>query len=104
MDNYEIGFKLSFGQGYLNGALFFNDIEDMQREVNLADPVSGVVQVIKNAADADILGIELDGAFNLTENLLATASAGWLGPIPLGGAYAPLAKGRVIGGEVTFTF
>ena len=220
VDNYEIGFKLSFGQGYLNGALFFNDIEDMQREVNLADPVSGVVQVIKNTADADILGIELDGAFNLTEHLLATASAGWLdpeyqkvrfdlngdgmidsrdkdldlpraaewtwslglqhhlrvgdlgyidtrvrysyrdessftdnnlgyilsqkildagldfhtenshwvfsvygknllnevkhggdtqlpprlGPIPLGGAYAPLAKGRVIGGEVTFTF
>ena len=27
-----------------------------------------------------------------------------LGPIPLGGAYGPLAKGRVIGGEVTFTF
>ena len=220
VDSYEIGFKFSFGQGYLNGALFFNDIEDMQREVNLADPFSGVVQVIKNTADAEILGIELDGALNLTEDLQATASAGWLdadytkvsfdlnsdgvidsrdkdldlpraaewtwslglrhrqqvgdwghldtrvrysyrdessftdnnlgyilsqkildagldfhtegghwafsvygknllnevkhggdailpsrlGPIPLGGAYAPLAKGRVIGGEVTFTF
>ncbi len=220
VDNYEIGFKLSFEQGYLNGALFFNDIEDMQREVNLADPISGVVQVIKNTADAEILGIELDGALNLTQDLQATASAGWLdadyrkvrfdlnsdgmidgrdkdldlpraaewtwslglrhnlqvgdwghiasrlsysyrdessftdnnlgyilsqkildagldfhseaerwvfsiygknllnevkhggdtqlptrlGPIPLGGAYAPLAKGRVIGGEVTFTF
>ena len=192
----------------------------MQREVNLADPISGVVQVIKNTADAEILGIELDGALNLTQDLQATASAGWLdadyrkvrfdlnsdgiidgrdkdldlpraaewtwslglrhrlqvgdwghiasrvsysyrdessftdnnlgyilsqkildagldfhseeerwvfsiygknllnevkhggdtqlptrlGPIPLGGAYAPLAKGRVIGGEVTFTF
>ena len=220
VDNYEIGFKLSFGRGYLNGALFFNDIEDMQREVNLADPISGVVQVIKNTADAEILGIELDGAFSLSEDLQATASAGWLdadyrkvrfdlnsdgvidgrdkdldlpraaewtwslglrhrlqvgdwghiasrvsysyrdessftdnnlgyilsqkildagldfhsederwvfsvygknlldevkhggdtqlpsmlGPIPLGGAYAPLAKGRVIGGEVTYTF
>ena len=220
VDNYEIGFKLSFAQGYLNGALFFNDIEDMQREVNLADPISGVVQVIKNTADAEILGIELDGALTLTEDLQATASVGWLdadytkvsfdlnsdgvidgrdkdldlpraaewtwslglrhrlqvgdwghiasrvsysyrdessftdnnlgyilsqkildagldfhsederwvfsvygknlldevkhggdtqlpsmlGPIPLGGAYGPLAKGRVIGGEVTFTF
>ena len=220
VDSYEIGFKFSFGQGYLNGALFFNDIEDMQREVNLSDPFSGVVQVIKNTADAEILGIELDGAVNLTEDLQATASAGWLdadytkvsfdlnsdgvidgrdkdldlpraaewtwslglrhrlqvgdwghiasrvsysyrdessftdnnlgyilsqkildasldfhsenerwvfsiygknllnevkhggdtllpsrlGPIPLGGAYGPLAKGRVIGGEVTFTF
>ena len=220
VDNYEIGFKFSFDQGYLSGALFFNDIEDMQREVNLADPFSGVVQVIKNTADAEILGIELDGAVNLAENLQATGSVGWLdadyknvtfdlnsdgvidgrdkdldlpraadltwslglrhhlqvgdlgqiasrvrysyrdessftdnnlgyilsqklldagldfhmgngrwvfsvygknlldevkhggdallpprlGPIPLGGAYAPLAKGRVIGGEVTFTF
>ena len=220
VDNYEIGFKYSSGQVYLSGALFFNDIEDMQREVNLADPISGVVQVIKNTADAEILGVELDGALNLAENLQATGSVGWLdadyknvkfdlnsdgmidgrdkdldlpraaewtwslglrqrlqagdlghidtrirysyrdessftdnnlgyilsqklldagldfhmgnghwvfsvygknlldevkhggdtqlpprlGPIPLGGAYAPLAKGRVIGGEVTFTF
>ena len=80
VDNYEIGFKFSFGQGYLSGALFFNDIEDMQREVNLADPFSGVVQVIKNTADAEILGIELDGALNLAENLQATGSAGWLDP------------------------
>jgi len=80
VDNYEIGFKFSFGQGYLSGALFFNDIEDMQREVNLADPFSGVVQVIKNTADAEILGIELDGALNLAENLQATGSLGWLDP------------------------
>ena len=80
VDNYEIGFKLSFSQGYLSGALFFNDIEDMQREVNLADPFSGVVQVIKNTADAEILGIELDGALNLAENLQATGSLGWLDP------------------------
>ena len=80
VDNYEIGFKYSFRQGYLSGALFFNDIEDMQREVNLADPISGVVQVIKNTADAEILGIELDGALNLAENLQATGSVGWLDP------------------------
>ena len=80
VDNYEIGFKYSFRQGYLSGALFFNDIEDMQREVNLADPISGVVQVIKNTADAEILGIELDGALNLVENLQATGSVGWLDP------------------------
>ncbi len=78
VDNYEIGFKASFAQGYLSGALFFNDIEDMQRELNMADPVSGIVQVIKNTADAEIFGIELDGAANLTENLQATGSVGWL--------------------------
>ena len=80
VDNYELGFKYSFGYGYLSGALFFNDIGDMQREVNLPDPVSGVVQVIKNTADAEILGVELDGAFKLAENLQATGSVGWLDP------------------------
>ncbi len=80
VDNYEIGWKLSFAQGYLNGALFFNDIEDMQREVNLADPISGVVQVIKNTADAEILGFELDGALSLAENIQVTGSVGWLDP------------------------
>ena len=80
VDSYEIGFKMSAGRGYLSGALFFNDVEDMQREVNLADPVSGVVQVIKNTADAEILGIELDGALNLTQDLQAIASLGWLDP------------------------
>ncbi len=80
VDNYEIGFKIRFERGHLNGSLFFNDIEDMQREVNLSDPISGVVQVIKNTANAEIPGIELDGAFHLTDNLLATASAGWIDP------------------------
>lgn len=80
VDNYETGFKYSSGQVYLSGALFFNEIDDMQREVNLADPISGVVQVIKNTADAEILGIELDAALNLTEDLQATGSLGWLDP------------------------
>ena len=81
VDNYEIGFKFgSFGQIYFSGALFFNEIDDMQREVNMADPISGVVQVIKNTADAEILGVELDGALNLAENLQATGSVGWLDP------------------------
>ncbi len=80
VDNYEIGFKYSFQQGYLSGALFLNEIEDMQREVNLEDPISGVVQVVKNTADAEILGVELDGTFNLTDNLQATGSVGWLDP------------------------
>ncbi len=80
VDNYELGFKAEFGRGRLNGALFFNDIQDMQREVNLADPVSGVVQVIKNTADADILGVELDGTFSVTDSLLINASVGWIDP------------------------
>jgi len=80
LDSYEVGFKATFERGRLNGSLFYNQMQDMQREVNLSDPVSGVVQVIKNTADADILGIELDGVFSLTDNLLVLASVGWIDP------------------------
>jgi iron complex outermembrane receptor protein len=77
VDNYEIGFKSEFGRGRLNGALFYNEITDMQREINLPGPI-GVIQLVRNTADATILGIELDGTFSLTDNLLATASVGWI--------------------------
>jgi iron complex outermembrane receptor protein len=77
--NYEIGFKSEFaGRGRLNGALFYQTIDDMQREVNLADPIAGVVQVIKNTADASIWGFELDGVYALGDNTVLIGSIGWL--------------------------
>jgi len=78
VDNFEIGFKNQFEAGYINGAIFFNKVSDLQADVNLSDPVVGVVQVIRNTADADLSGIELDGVFELTENLVMTASIGAL--------------------------
>ncbi len=79
--NYEIGFKSEIsGRGRLNGALFYQTIDDMQREVNLADPIAGVVQVIKNTADAEIWGIELDGVFALGRDTALLASLGWIDP------------------------
>ena len=78
VDNYELGFKTGFEKGRLTGALFYNEVTDMQREVNLPDPASGVVQIIKNTADAEITGMELEGVFGITESLLLLASVGWL--------------------------
>lgn len=78
VDNYELGFKTGFDKGRLTGALFYNEVTDMQREVNLPDPASGVVQIIKNTADAEITGMELEGVFGITESLLLLASVGWL--------------------------
>ena len=79
VDAFEIGFKTELsGRGRLNGAIFYNDIEDMQREVNLADPFAGVVQVIKNTADAEIWGAELEGTFALGSNTVLTASVGYV--------------------------
>ena len=81
VDNFEFGYKSELtSRGRFNAAIFYNQIDDMQREINLSDPISGVVQVIKNTADAEIFGIELDGTFALTDNLILLASLGWIDP------------------------
>ena len=81
VDNLELGYKSELGgRGRFNAAVFYTQIDDMQREVNLADPISGVVQVIKNTADAEIFGVELDGTFALGDNFILMASLGWIDP------------------------
>lgn len=77
VDSYELGYKSEFGRGKLNAAVFYNQVDDMQRELNLPGPI-GVIQLIRNTAEASILGVEVDGTFALTDNLIALASVGWL--------------------------
>lgn len=77
VDNFEIGYKSTFERGVLNAALFYNKVSDMQREVNKPGPI-GVIQLIQNTADADIYGLEIDGTFAITQNLLAFASLGYM--------------------------
>jgi iron complex outermembrane receptor protein len=78
VDSFEIGFKhqTEDGRGQFNAAVFFNDISDMQRELNLPSPSSGVSQVILNTADAEILGFEAEGRYAVLDNLLLTANIG----------------------------
>lgn len=78
VDSYEIGFKhqTEDGRGQFNAAVFYNDISDMQRELNLPSPSSGVSQVILNTADAEILGFEAEGRYAVLDNLLLTANVG----------------------------
>ncbi len=78
VDNYEVGFKADFERGRLNAAVFYNDISDMQREINRGVGPLGVIQVVRNTADADIWGIELDGVLSITDNLVLNASLGWI--------------------------
>ncbi|MCH2189747.1 MAG: TonB-dependent receptor [Gammaproteobacteria bacterium] len=81
VENLEFGYKTTFSNGgRLTAAVFYNQIDDMQREINLADPISGVVQVIRNTADATISGIEVDTLYPLTDNLLLNASIGYIDP------------------------
>ncbi len=81
VDNFELGYKSELASGgRLNAAVFYTKIDDMQREINLSDPISGVVQVIKNTADAEIWGFEVDGTFALGDSVVLMASLGWIDP------------------------
>ena len=82
IDSFEAGFKISKDRGRLYGAVFYNMIDDMQREINFSDETlpGGIVQLIDNTADVEIYGFELDGLFAITENLLLVGSAGYLNP------------------------
>ncbi len=78
VDTFELGYKMSLGdRGRLTAALFHTSIQDMQREINTADPVAGVVQDIRNTADATLQGIEFDATYALTDSLLLMASFGY---------------------------
>lgn len=79
-DSFEVGVKYDTEdqRGRLNLAVFHNEIRNMQREVNLSDPFAGVVQIVRNTADATIYGLELEGHYMITPSLLLSASAGYL--------------------------
>ncbi|MEO0410438.1 MAG: TonB-dependent receptor [Pseudomonadota bacterium] len=81
VDAFEIGAKYQSpnGRGTLNGAFFYTDIKNMQREVNEAagDDVA-IVQTILNTADARIFGLELEGQYALTDSFLINANIGWI--------------------------
>jgi len=78
VNNYEIGYKSTHDWGRLNAAVFYNEIDDMQRELNLPSQGAGVVQLVRNTADTTITGIEVDGTFSLTDSLLLLASVGYI--------------------------
>ncbi|SHE87207.1 iron complex outermembrane recepter protein [Microbulbifer donghaiensis] len=78
--SFEIGGKAEWFDGRLrtNMALFHNTIDDMQREENLSNPVVGVVQIIRNTADATINGAEFEAMAAATDNLLFTFNVGYV--------------------------
>jgi iron complex outermembrane recepter protein len=78
--SFEVGVKKDFADGRvrLNAAAYHNTIENMQREVNLADPVVGVVQLIKNTADATITGVDIEASFVLSDSLFLSTSLGYV--------------------------
>ncbi len=78
VDSYEIGgkFQTQDGSFTLNLAGYITKINDLQREVNLADPGAGVVQNILNTADATITGFEAEARMRVSDSLIVTANLG----------------------------
>lgn len=77
---YELGLKsdLLDDRLRLNVAYFFNEISDMQREINVGDPDVIVLQATLTAGDAEIQGIEADFAGVITDNFTLAGSVGFL--------------------------
>lgn len=78
--SFEVGVKkdLAGGRVRVNAAAYHNKIENMQREVNLTDPIVGVVQIIKNTADATITGLDLEASWVLSDSLFLSTSLGYV--------------------------
>jgi len=78
--SFEVGLKRDNEDKTLrtNISVFYNNITDMQREVNISDPVAGVVQIIDNTADARIWGFEFEAQAQLSPELTFTGSIGVL--------------------------
>lgn len=80
VDAYELGAKQEFHDGRvrINAAVFQNKIQDLQREVVIADPVSGFIQVLDNTADATVNGVEAEFRFAPSDNWVIGAQVGYL--------------------------
>jgi iron complex outermembrane receptor protein len=77
---WEIGIKSELWDNRvrLNLAYFYNQIDDIQREVNVPDPDVVVLQGTINAGDVTIRGVELDFAAVVTDNFYIDGTVGYM--------------------------
>jgi iron complex outermembrane receptor protein len=80
LNSVEVGLKkdLADGRVRVNAAAFHNTFTDMQREINLSDPTVGVVQLIRNTADATITGFDAEIGWAMSESLFLQANLGYV--------------------------
>jgi iron complex outermembrane receptor protein len=78
-DAFEIGAKSDWLDRRLrvNGAVFYDIIDNLQRDVVLPDPVVVLAQVTRNTADATIYGAELELTAAVGDDLVLFANAGY---------------------------
>ena len=80
IDTFEAGFKISTNIGIMNGAVFYNLIDDVQRVITLPSAVGGIAQEIHNTADVEAFGFEFDGLIAVTEKLFLMGFVGYVDP------------------------
>ncbi len=81
LDSLEFGIKADWMEDKLrtNFAVFINQAEGLQRDVNVPDPQgAGVLQSTANTADADISGYEVELFYQPITDLLLSASLGYV--------------------------
>lgn len=67
--NYEIGFKGTFNERFrIYATAFFTDYEDLQMFLFRTSATGDFNQVTENAANVEITGVELDYAWQVTDN------------------------------------
>ncbi len=81
-DQFEIGMKGDFADGRLraNIAAFYTIYDEIQRVTNGEDELGNPLQLLRNAAKANIPGIEAELTWLPTDNLLLMGSFGWIDP------------------------
>ena len=82
IDTFEAGLKISTNIGILNGAVFYNFIDDVQRVITLPESVAlgGIAQEIHNTADVEAFGFEVDGLIAVTDKLFLLGFVGYVDP------------------------
>ncbi|WP_424153233.1 TonB-dependent receptor [Sinimarinibacterium flocculans] len=78
--SFEVGLKSSAAGGRVmfNAAAFHNTLQDFQASIFLG--TGAAATVVRNAGEATIRGIELEGALRLGEGTLLLANYAWLDP------------------------
>ncbi|MEK9989239.1 MAG: TonB-dependent receptor [Halieaceae bacterium] len=81
-DQYEIGMKGDFANGRLRANLtgFFTIYDEIQRTTNGEDALGNPLQLLRNAAEAEIPGIEAELTWLPTDRLTLMAGVGWIDP------------------------
>jgi len=78
--SYEMGWKTELLDKRLrwNGAIFYSDYDDMQLDILLPNQPSPIVTQTQNAGTAEIMGLETELSFLLTDTLRVDLSYGYL--------------------------